>query len=243
MPPPHTSAVAPAPNAASNGLVSWRIAAWQRLRCHAVLKTLGVCGFMWVFFTAYFYLLRQPASGVTVMPLTAFDSAVPFNPHALWPYVSLWVYVSLPAALLSTLRQLLAYGAWVGALCAIGLLCFYVYPTAVPAMVLPVDVAKYPGFAVLQGVDESGNAFPSLHVATAVFSACWIHHLLHRLGAPARLRGLSGVWVLLIVWSTLATKQHVLLDALAGAALGLSVAWTSLRWWRRQPGLHGSTGG
>jgi len=33
-----------------------------------------------------------------------------------------------------------------------------------------------------------------------------------------------------------------LLDALAGAALGLTVAWASLRWWLRQPGLHGPTG-
>jgi membrane-associated phospholipid phosphatase len=39
----------------------------------------------------------------------------------------------------------------------------------------------------------------------------------------------NTVWLLLIVYSTLAIKQHVLLDALAGAALGAAFGWASLR--------------
>jgi hypothetical protein len=51
-------------------------------------------------------------------------------------------------------------------------------------------------------------------VATAVFSAFWIDLLLRDMRAPRAWRWVSLVWVLLIVWSTLATKQHVALDAL-----------------------------
>ena len=66
-------------------------------------------------------------------------------------------------------------------------------------------------------------------MATAVFSAFWIERLLRDMRAPTAWRWLSLAWVLLIVWSTLATKQHVVLDALAGGALGTAFAVVSLR--------------
>jgi membrane-associated phospholipid phosphatase len=48
-------------------------------------------------------------------------------------------------------------------------------------------------------------------------------------------RILNGLWCLAIIYSTLATKQHVALDAAAGAVLGLVVAVPHLyllRGWR-----------
>jgi hypothetical protein len=193
------------------------------------LKTLGICVFMWVFFVLYFHLLRHPAAPVVQMPLTALDSAIAFAPAALAPYVSLWLYVGIPPGLMLTLRELLVYGLWAAALCISGLLCFYVWPTAVPPMAVEVDLARHPAYALLQGVDAAGNACPSLHVATAVFSAWWIERLLRDMRAPPALRWVNLLWVLLITWSTLATKQHVVLDAVAGAALGSAFAWASLR--------------
>jgi membrane-associated phospholipid phosphatase len=41
---------------------------------------------------------------------------------------------------------------------------------------------------------------------------------------------LNVVWLLLIVHSTIAIRQHVVLDALAGAVLGGAFAWAALRW-------------
>lgn len=214
----------------------------RRVRHRFVLKTLGITGFMWLFFVAYFHLLRHPAQAVIVMPLTALDHWVGFEPAALAVYVSLWVYVGIPAGLMRSLHHLVVYGLWIGALCLTGLACFYFVPTAVPAMALPVDVAQHPGFALLQGVDASGNACPSLHVATAVFSALWVGHLLHGMAAPRWARLLNGAWAVLIVWSTLATKQHVALDVAAGTLLALLFAAPSMRWfpadtpWPREGG-------
>lgn len=202
----------------------------RRVRHRFVLKTLGITGFMWLFFVAYFHLLRHPAQEVIVMPLTALDHGVGFEPAALAAYVSLWVYVGIPAGLMRSLHHLVVYGLWIGALCLTGLACFYFVPTAVPAMALPVDVAQHPGFALLQGVDASGNACPSLHVATAVFSALWIGHQLRGMAAPRWARLLNGAWAVLIVWSTLATKQHVALDVAAGTLLALLFAVPSMRW-------------
>jgi len=66
-------------------------------------------------------------------------------------------------------------------------------------------------------------------VATAVFSAVWLGHLLKSIGAPRLLMASNWLLCAAIVWSTLATRQHVFLDVLAGAALGLIFAALSLR--------------
>jgi len=78
-------------------------------------------------------------------------------------------------------------------------------------------------------MDASGNACPSLHVATAVFSAIWLHHLLRRFGAPPWILIANWVWCSGIVYSALATRQHVAVDVLAGLVLGVLAATLSLR--------------
>lgn len=193
------------------------------LRRHVWFKSMGTAAFMLVFFRAYFYLLRDPAGPVTTMPLTALDRWIGFQPWALPIYLSLWVYVSLPVALMSSRREIVGYGLRVGALCLAGLGVFYVWPTKVPPVIL--DWALYPDFSILRGIDAAGNACPSLHVATAVFTGCWLNWMAPALGFGTRLRFVNWLWCAAIVYSTMATKQHVAIDALAGTLLGASVAW------------------
>ncbi len=205
----------------------------ERAVCLLPLKFAGISAFIWVFFIGYFELLRHPPYPVTVMPLTGLDHWIPFQPAAVVAYLSLWVYVGIAPGLMLRLRELLGYGCWAGALCLTGLACFWLWPTAVPRLVLPAT--DFPGFATLQGVDAAGNACPSMHVAIAIFSAAWIESLLRLTKSPAALRLLNAAWFLAIVWSTLAIKQHVVLDVLAGAALGMAFAGLS-RWLLRPVG-------
>ena len=205
----------------------WRADLRVRFWRYLLLKVLGISGFMWVFFLGYFHTLRHPAYPVFEMPRTALDELVPFQPLGLVAYVSLWLYVGVAPGLLLRLRELIVYGLWAAALCACGLLIFHFWPTAVPKP--DVDVSAYPGFAVLQGVDAAGNACPSLHVATAVFTAIWVERLMRIVGAPMAFRALNLAWVLAIAWSTVAIRQHVVLDAVAGAALGTLFAALSIR--------------
>jgi len=72
----------------------------------------------------------------------------------------------------------------------------------------------------LKNLDASGNACPSLHVATAVFSGMWLHRLLLRFGAPLWMLVVNGGWCAGIVYSTLAIRQHVIVDVLAGLGAG-----------------------
>ena len=201
-----------------------------RLRYRLWLKLFGISGFMSIFFVLYFELLRHPVRPPLVMPLTALDHAIPFEPMAFYAYVSLWVYVGIAPGLLLSLRALVLYVLWIGGLCLAGLACFYVAPTAVPAFAADIDIARYPGFALLQGADAAGNACPSLHVATAVFSGLCLERLLNVTGAPQGLRLLNWLWLGVIIYSTLAIKQHVVLDVLAGLLLALAFAWPALRW-------------
>lgn len=198
------------------------------MRSLFILKAVGTTVFTWLFFIGYFHLLRNPAFPVTVMPLTALDALVPFQPHFLGAYLSLWLYVGVAPGLQPNFRELLVYGLWVGGLCLTGLGLFYLWPTQIPP--LAIDVSGYPGFEMLQGVDAAGNACPSMHVAVAIFTAVRLEHVLREARTPLWPRLLNWLWFAAIAWSTLAVKQHVALDALAGALLGLAFALPSLRW-------------
>jgi len=192
--------------------------------------------FIGVFFGAYFYLLKEPAYPMTIMPITLLDRLIGFQPLASPLYFSLWVYVSLPPALLATRRELYGYGMVMAGTCLAGLIVFYFWPTVVPAA--NINWTQYPDVNFLKNLDTSGNACPSLHVTTAVFSGIWLHHLLRRIGAPRWILVFNALWCTGIVYSTLAIRQHVAVDVLAGLMLGSLAACMSLRY-RVDPGVTG----
>ncbi|MBV8679515.1 MAG: phosphatase PAP2 family protein [Aquitalea sp.] len=182
-------------------------------------KMFGTMGFTLVFFIAYVYLLHHPAAPVIIVPTTRLDGLVTFQPWALPIYLSLWAYVSLPPVLMHSHREIVAYGFKVALPCLTGLAIFYFWPNAIaPAA---IDWQQYPGVAFLKNVDTAGNAFPSLHVATAVFSCLWLHWRLQGLQWGRTVQWVNIIWCLAIAYSTMAVKQHVALDVLAGTLLGV----------------------
>ena len=199
---------------------------------HIALKAIGTMVFIAVFFGAYFYLLKNPAFPTTTMPFTPLDRLIGFYPPAMPLYISLWVYVSLPPLLLATRGELYRYGLAMAGTCLAGLSIFYFWPTAVP--LADVDWTAHRGVDFLKNIDASGNACPSLHVATALFSGLWLHHLLRRFSGPHWLLALNWLWCIGIVYSTLATRQHVAIDVAGGLALGGLAAGLSLRRRERQ---------
>jgi hypothetical protein len=190
-------------------------------------KFIGTSVFMSLFFWAYLFLLKNPVFPVTVMPLTVVDQWVGFAPLALIAYLSLWAYCSVPVMLMPTRPRLLNFGFWIGLMCLCALSIFYWWPNAVPPA--NIDWALYPGVAFLKEVDAAGNACPSLHVAAAVYSSFWLYWLETELRLGRRMQWVQLLWGVAIVYSTMATKQHVSLDVLAGVALGGVFALASRR--------------
>lgn len=250
MPPSPKPDLARQPPDAAHRRASWAPELRYRLGRLLWLKVPGVTVIVWLFFIGYFHLLRHPARPPLEMPITAIDQAIVLQPSMFAAYVSLWVYVGVAPGLLPNLRQLLVYTFWAAALGIAGLLCFYFVPTAVPRTDMVIDPAQHPGFALLAGVDAAGNACPSMHVAFALYTAIWVERLLRDMAVPVAVRALNLGWMLLIVYSTLAIKQHVVFDVIGGALLALLIAWPALRWFarveaaasRRQPGRQGPPG-
>jgi len=177
---------------------------------------------MGAFFTGYFLLLKYPAFQATAMPVLAMDRWIPFQPGALWIYVSLWLYVQLAPALLLHRAEVVSYGKALIGLSGAGFILFFFYPTTLAPS--SIDWTQHAAFQTLKAVDASGNACPSLHVAFALFTAFSLSQSLRALGAPLLLRVVNGVWCLGIIYSTLATRQHVFLDVFGGTLLAL-IAW------------------
>jgi membrane-associated phospholipid phosphatase len=210
--------------------VSWLHQAWIRGLKWWPAKLIATTIGMTLFFVAYFGVLHHPLFPVTTMPFTTMDRLICFRPEALPLYLSLWFYVSLVPALLIDRRELVSYALATAGISVIGLVIFLLWPTTVYWP--DADWSQHPAFAFLQSVDATGNACPSLHVAFAVFTAVWLHRLLRQMGAGRTMSVFNGLWCLGILYSTVAIRQHVLLDVFAGAGLGAVAAGIQLRWLR-----------
>ena len=185
---------------------------------HLLLKCAGMTIFISLFFIAYFYVLNHPAYPTTVIPLTYLDKLISFQPLALPIYLSLWVYVAIPPVLITHKNELYTYTLMMAVMSIVGLAIFYFWPTAIP--VSEIDWRLHPSISFLKSVDAAGNACPSMHVATAFFSGAWSDYLLCRIKTPPKLRVVNLIWGVGIIYSTIATHQHVALDVLGGLALG-----------------------
>jgi len=159
--------------------------------------------------------------------MTWIDQWIGINEFAFVPYVSLWLYVSLAPAFALNAGALRAYATGAFAIALLGLASFWLFPTTTPPF--GVDWTQLPMLRLLKESDAGGNAFPSLHVAFAVYSAQVISSQLKSIRAPRWARGFNWLWCLAIIYSTLATRQHVFIDVVGGilgACLGRSVAWS-----------------
>lgn len=206
----------------------WARQLWRGLTAHVGLKMLAGWLIAGVFFAGYFLLLKFPLFPVRSMPVIAIDEWIAFWPGALWLYVSLWLYIALAPGLLTDRRELLRYYVAMLGLSLAGMTVFLLWPTASPNP--DIDWTQYSPLGSVIAADDRGNALPSLHAAFAVFTAIWMDRLLRRASVPAALRLLSAVWACGIVYSTLATRQHVAVDVIAGSALGWLTAVLHIRW-------------
>jgi membrane-associated phospholipid phosphatase len=148
-------------------------------------------------------------------PAVALDRVISLQPIWMLVYGSLYVFMLLPLLLVRqeqlVRRALRAYltvliVAYVG---------FLAYPTVTPR---PADV---PGGGFLAwclranySLDSRYNCFPSLHVAHSFLSALTSYRVHRGVGLIALL------WATLIGISALYTKQHYVVDVIAGALLG-----------------------
>lgn len=190
----------------------------QRILARFWLKCIGSTVAINAFFVFYFYTLEHPLFPSREMPVLGIDQWVPVLPESVWVYYSLWVYICLPSTLMRKANELGYYLMGATLLSLAGLSFFYFLPSMVPSW--GIDWTQYPELLLLKVSDASGNACPSLHVAFAVYAALWFDRVLSLMNLGRLSHRLNWLWCVLIVLSTMTTKQHVFIDVLCGAALG-----------------------
>jgi len=182
-----------------------------------------------------FCALYLGAHAVRLVPPTTLapgvlDRALPFLDWSIWIYVSQFALLAGAIVLArdDADRSRVVYGALMAT--ALAAAVFVAYPTQVVRVQPPGEGLTGLAWRALHLADVPGNCFPSLHVALATIAG-WA---LWRRGA----RALAVGWVAAIAVSTVTTRQHVALDAIAGfplAALALYLTPRMLRLERTQP--------
>jgi len=210
---------------------AWHARLRRQVATHWPVKMVGTIVWIAGFFWLYFWVMRHPAAGsaTRLMPVTWIDRLVDVHEWALLPYASLWFYVGLAPAFAKDRAELITYSRSAFVLCAGGLLFFWLVPTAVPGF--SVDWNTYPALSFLKARDGGANAFPSLHVAFAVHSLVFIRRALLAVVAPLATHLANWAWAAVILWSVIATRQHVFVDVVGGIAAGMaSLAFAREAW-------------
>ena len=225
----------PVPDAASDrpSLPTRLRTCWREKIAVLLGLTVGIC-------VPYATLQRLDAFPLRTLPVTPVDRWIAFDPAWIVAYVSLALLVPL-APLLATRRdELVRYAKGLALLCLPAFATFLVFPVAGPRPHVEPGHAVY---GVIVSLDTPSNAFPSLHAGLTVFSLLFAGRVLRGdLSRRARVSlGIVGwLWGALILYSTLATKQHWAIDLAPGALLACVAhawAWRSEARDRRASGL------
>lgn len=163
----------------------------------------------------YIFIGESMAGRVTHVPALPFDRLIPLQPVWGLVYGSLYLFlILLPVFVVHEQEQIRrtvrAYlMVWITAY-----ICFLAYPTAAPrpAMVMGDSFAAW-GLRFLYSADPPYNCFPSLHVAHSFVSALTCYRV-HR-----GIAVVATICAFLVAISTLFTKQHYILDVIAGIFL------------------------
>ncbi|MDA8018782.1 MAG: phosphatase PAP2 family protein [Thermoanaerobaculia bacterium] len=204
------------------------VALGRRILIEARYKLALLVGLTLGFSIGYFTLQQVTFFTPVTFSLTALDRAIGFAPSWIYAYQSLYILIPVPPLLTTRRSQLDVYTRGFVCLALAGFAIFAVYPVISPR---PDGMTGVVAFDLLTRYEGKLNAFPSLHAGLAAYTLCYAYWALqHEMSARLRsaLVVLGLLWGGVILYSTLATKQHYAVDLPAGVLLG----WLSHRWSR-----------
>jgi len=198
-------------------ICGWRLPVIERRHKWPVFVA-GYLGF------CVFYMLtgRVHLGSPALLPVSAIDWRIPFLSWTIWIYHTQFFFL---LASVWMLKQPAIISRTFYAMAAASLLSFavfFVYPTTLPRVEVTGGALAQQAFALLYSIDLPTNCLPSLHVALAWIAALGIGE------EKRRARWIALLWAALISLSTLTTKQHYLIDVLAGLCLAAACWMLSL---------------
>jgi hypothetical protein len=159
------------------------------------------------------------------LPMTVIDRIVPFEPAWVYVYVSMYVMLTIPPLLTARGGALCRYAIGATIMFLGAAVAFLLWPVAYPRPAPPADGPAL--YLAIVSVDRPINSIPSLHAGIVAYTLVFAGRALADLSRPARRAILlvGALWSALILYGTLATKQHYLLDLPPGILL----AWVAHR--------------
>ena len=194
----------------------------RRIRTHLALKLAMLVGLPAFFLVGYFGAMRLVMFEPWTIAQSEWDTFVPEHRWAAYIYHSLWLMMPIMPLLAGSRRALRCYMHGLLMLSCSAFAIFVVFPVAGPRdQILPITGWE----PYLSGVDLKLNAMPSLHAGLATYSALFGLTIARRWSRTAysAYLAIAGAWMSLILWSTLATRQHYLIDLPAGMVLAYAV--------------------
>jgi membrane-associated phospholipid phosphatase len=164
----------------------------------------------------YFVIGQATAGWHHYRPASALDVAMRLSPGWIFVYASLYFCAFVLPLLVvrgrTLIRRTLAAYLFVMLVSYAG---FLIYPTIAPrSETIPVRTFADWLLQLFYDLDQPYGCFPSLHVAYSFVGAFACRRMDSTIGLAA------CVWAGLIAVSTIYTKQHYAVDAIAGVAIG-----------------------
>ena len=192
----------------------------SRLQSELALKLILLVALnLWVY-VPYLFLQRHHFFPARNMSSSFFDRMIPFSDQAVWLYLSIYLLMPVGPFLMNSRKQIFRYAIGIILISLLANAIFLFWPTSCPRPGVQGTNAAY---RELTTIDNSFHAFPSLHAAFAVYSALCGGLVLREIGSRNFWRISLWFWAFLILYATLATKQHVIADIIAGSVLGLGI--------------------
>lgn len=176
-------------------------------------------------------ILREPWP----VPVTAADEWVNVSSPWIWVYVSFYIYFGGAYLFSKSIfnRQLMFYSYMISA--TLSMFYFFLFPTSIVRDPYKIGSAGASETVLnfIRTIDTSVNCLPSMHICLSTIATITLFRV-------SKIFGLFAVfWLLMIAYSTMATKQHYFYDVLTGAALG-AVTWLGVYYYlRRNPDAQG----
>ena len=186
------------------------------------ILTLTLLGWLGVYFFVNRLQVEPQRRLDLAIPL---DRRIPFVPQLALVYFSTYLFVIQPFIVLSEARQFYWMLASFGSITAIASLIHAAVPSKIERNeILDADGLSGKMINLFQKTCKPYGNFPSMHVALSVpvVGANFI-------AVGPAMGSVTLIWAILIALSTLYTKQHYLLDVLAGLVGGLLIY--SLTYW------------
>jgi len=184
------------------------------------ILTVALLGYFCLF---YFTLQRVVFFVPHQFQLSRIDLAIPFDARWTIVYQSLYLFLPMPW-LASSNEQLRRYARGFFIVTLISFAFFLVFPVEGPR---PDIMTSDPLYRLLLAYDRNLNAFPSLHAALAVYTFLFALRILSSKFALA-----GSAWIALVLYATMATKQHYAIDVVAGIIVAIAADFLAWRYTR-----------